>query len=326
MNNRVRTATLNCEACPAAGREGGIAMRPLTVGVPKETASGELRVALVPDGVARLAAAGCEVLVQDGAGALAWFDNRAYAHAGADIVTVNELYRRADVVLTVGRPDTARLRPGQAVIGLFAPRHAPAYVADLAARGVTALSLDEIPRTLSRAQTMDAVTSQANVAGYKAVLVAANAFERYFPLLITAAGTARPAQVLVLGAGVAGLQAIGTARRLGAVVRAYDVRPAARGEVESLGASFVDLRSVADATGEGGYARPLTDEEQQAQRLELAEHVARHDAAVKAMAPGSVIVDLAASPLGGNVSGSQPGRTVVTDDGVTVIGADNLPA
>src|SRR6266508_1338359 len=185
MNNRVRTATLNCEACPAAGREGGIAMRPLTVGVPKETASGELRVALVPDGVARLAAAGCEVLVQDGAGALAWFDNRAYAHAGADIVTVNELYRRADVVLTVGRPDTARLRPGQAV--------------------------------------------------------------------------------LVLGAGVAGLQAIGTARRLGAVVRAYDVRPAARGEVESLGASFVDLRSVADATGEGGYARPLTDEEQQAQ-------------------------------------------------------------
>src|SRR6266545_2289021 len=292
MNNRVRTATLNCEACPAAGREGGIAMRPLTVGVPKETASGELRVALVPDGVARLAAAGCEVLVQDGAGALAWFDNRAYAHAGADIVTVNELYRRADVVLTVGRPDTARLRPGQAVIGLFAPRHAPAYVADLAARGVTALS-------------MDAVTSQANVAGYKAVLVAANAFERYFPLLITAAGTARPAQVLVLGAGVAGLQAIGTARRLGAVVRAYDVRPAARGEVESLGASFVDLRSVADATGEGGYARPLTDEEQQAQRLELAEHVARHDvvittaqvpgrrppllvtdAAVKAMAPG----------------------------------------
>src|SRR6266508_980597 len=265
MNNRVRTATLNCEACPAAGREGGIAMRPLTVGVPKETASGELRVALVPDGVARLAAAGCEVLVQDGAGALAWFDNRAYAHAGADIVTVNELYRRADVVLTVGRPDTARLRPGQAVIGLFAPRHAPAYVADLAARGVTALSLDEIPRTLSRAQTMDAVTSQANVAGYKAVLVAANAFERYFPLLITAAGT----------------------------------------------------------------ARPVTDEEQQAQRLELAEHVARHDvvittaqvpgrrppllvtdAAVKAMAPGSVIVDLAASPLGGNVSGSQPGRTV----------------
>jgi H+-translocating NAD(P) transhydrogenase subunit alpha len=320
-------------------------MRPLIVGVPKETAPGERRVALVPDGVARLAAAGCEVLVEIGAGALAWFDNRAYAHAGADIVTADELYRRADVVLTVGRPDTARLRPGQAVIGLLAPRHAPAYVAELAARGVTALSLDEIPRTLSRAQTMDAVTSQANVAGYKAVLVAANAFERYFPLLITAAGTARPAQVLVLGAGVAGLQAIGTARRLGAVVRAYDVRPAARGEVSSLGASFVELHSVADATGEGGYARPLTDPEQQAQRLELAEHIARHDVvittaqvpgrrppllvtdeAVKAMAPGSVIVDLAASPLGGNVAGSQPGRTVVTDDGVTVIGADNLPA
>src|SRR6266542_6384958 len=345
MNNRVRTATLNCEACPAAGREGGIAMRPLTGGVPKETASGELRVALVPDGVARLAAAGCEVLVQDGAGALAWFDNRAYAHAGADIVTVNELYRRADVVLTVGRPDTARLRPGQAVIGLFAPRHAPAYVADLAARGVTALSLDEIPRTLSRAQTMDAVTSQANVAGYKAVLVAANAFERYFPLLITAAGTARPAQVLVLGAGVAGLQAIGTARRLGAVVSAYDVRPAAKGEVESLGGTFLSVGAVEDAGTAGGYARALTETEQQAQQEQLNAHISRRDVvittaqvpgrrppllvsaqAIKNMRPGSVIVDIAAGPLGGNVELSRPEETIVTDNGITIIGAGNLAA
>jgi len=320
-------------------------MPSLTIGVPRETGPGERRVALVPDGVGRLAAAGCQILVENGAGARAWFDNSAYAAAGAEIVTAGELYERSDVVLTVGRPETARLRGGQAVIGMLAPRTAPAFVAGLAARGVTALSLDGISRTLSRAQTMDAITSQANIAGYKAVLVAANAFERYFPLLITAAGTARPAQVLVLGAGVAGLQAIGTARRLGAVVRAYDVRPAARGEIESLGASFVELCAVADATGDGGYARALTYEEQQAQRQELAEHVARHDVvittaqvpgrqppmlvteeAVKAMAPGSVIVDLAASPYGGNVYGSQPGTTVVTDEGVTIIGADNLPA
>jgi NAD(P) transhydrogenase subunit alpha len=317
----------------------------LTVGVPKETGPGERRVALVPDGVTRLTAAGFAVLVEDGAGTDAWFDNGSYAEAGAEIVAAGEVYRRADVVLTVGRPVTALLRPGQAAVGMLAARSSPGYVADLARRGVTAMSLDGISRTLSRAQAMDAVTSQATIAGYKAVLVAANAFERYFPLLITAAGTARPAQVLVIGAGVAGLQAIGTARRLGAVVRAYDVRPAARGEVESLGASFVELDCVADATGEGGYARPLTDQEQEAQRLELADQVARHDVvittaqvpgrrpallvteeAVKAMAPGSVVVDLAASPYGGNVAGSRPRRSIVTDNGVTVIGADNLPA
>jgi NAD(P) transhydrogenase subunit alpha len=231
------------------------------------------------------------------------------------------------------------------LIGLLAPLSDPRYAAALAARQVTAVSIDGIPRTLARAQAMDALTSQANIAGYKAVLVAANAFARYFPLLITAAGTARPAEVLVLGAGVAGLQAIGTARRLGAVVRAYDVRPAARGEIESLGASFVELRTGPDATGEGGYARALTPDEQRAQRAELGEHVARHDVvittaqvpgrrppllvteeAVKAMRPGSVVVDLAAGVDGGNVELSEPGRTVVTDNGVIVIGADNLPA
>lgn len=320
-------------------------MKPLTVGVRKEDAPGERRVALVPEGVSRLTAAGLEMLAETDAGERAWFDNSAYADAGADIVAGDELYERADVVLSIGRVEARRLHSGQALVGLLAPLLDPGYAADLAARGVTAISLDGIPRTLARAQAMDALTSQANIAGYKAVLVAANAFERYFPLLITAAGTAKPAEVLVLGAGVAGLQAIGTARRLGAVVRGYDVRPAARGAVESLGAAFVELGSVADGEGEGGYARALTDDEQQAQQRELAERVARHDVvittaqvpgrrppllvneeAVKAMRPGSVIVDLAASPFGGNVALSEPGRTIVTENGVSVIGADDLPA
>jgi H+-translocating NAD(P) transhydrogenase subunit alpha len=320
-------------------------MSPITVGVRREDAAGERRVALVPDGVRRLAGAGYAVLVEDDAGAAAWLPNAAYAAAGAEIVAREELYGRSSVLLCVGRPNPAWLHSGQVVIGLLAPRLEPSYADGLVARGVTAYSLDGIPRTLSRAQGMDALSSQANIAGYKAVLVAANAFDRYFPLLITAAGTAKPAEVLVLGAGVAGLSAIGTARRLGAVVRGYDVRPAAQGEIESLGATAVRLNSVADASGEGGYARALTPDEQQAQQRELAEVVARHDVviataqvpgrrppllvteeAVKAMAPGSVLVDLAASPLGGNVAGSEPGRTVVTDNGVTVIGADNLPA
>jgi NAD(P) transhydrogenase subunit alpha len=192
---------------------------------------------------------------------------------------------------------------------------------------------------------MDALTSQSNVAGYKAVLVAASAFGRFFPLLITAAGTARPAKVLVLGTGVAGLQAIGTARRLGAVVSGYDVRPSSRSEVESLGAAFVELKSVTSAAGEGGYARELTEDERRAQQAELSSHTAAHDVVittaqvpgrrppllvtedtVKAMAAGSVIVDMAASTLGGNVAGSVPGEQIVTENGVTMIGAPNLPA
>ena len=192
---------------------------------------------------------------------------------------------------------------------------------------------------------MDALSSQANVAGYKAALVAAAAFGRFFPLLITAAGTAPPARVLVLGTGVAGLQAIGTARRLGAVVSGYDVRPSSKTEVESLGATFVELASAVSAAGQGGYARELTAEERQAQQDELTSHITRHDIvittaqvpgrrppllvtddAIKAMAPGSVIVDMGASALGGNVAGSRPGETIVTANGITIIGADNLPA
>jgi NAD(P) transhydrogenase subunit alpha len=202
-----------------------------------------------------------------------------------------------------------------------------------------------LPRTLSRAQAMDALSSQANIAGYKAVLLAANAYGRYFPMLTTAAGTTTPAAVLVLGAGVAGLAAIGTARRLGAVVTAYDIRPQARGEAESVGARFLDLDTVEVGAGDAGYARALTGDEQRALQEELARHIPRFDVvistaqvpgkrppvlviadAVAEMAAGSVVVDLAASELGGNVEGSVPGATTVTPNGVTVIGAGNLPA
>jgi NAD(P) transhydrogenase subunit alpha len=314
----------------------------------KETAPGERRVALVPDAIARLRPAGIDVLVESGAGDGAWLADAAYADAGATIVGAAELYRSADVILTVGKPPAeivGQLRKGQAVVGMLAPLTDPELAATLAARGVTAISLDGLPRTLSRAQPMDALTSQSNVAGYKAALVAATEFGRFFPLLITAAGTARPAKVLVLGTGVAGLQAIGTARRLGAVVSGYDIRPTSKAEVESLGATFVELTSVVSAAGEGGYARELTAQERQAQQDELTGHIARHDVvittaqvpgrrppllvngdAVKAMTPGSVIVDMGASALGGNVTGSRPGETVVTENGITIVGADNLPA
>src|SRR5216684_5498213 len=318
----------------------------MKVAVVKETGS-ERRVALVPEAVAKLRSAGHEVLVQTGAGAGAFLPDESYSDAGATVVPAEQL-AVADAIVMVGKPDgpqVGRLRSGQAVVGMFAPLTDPQLAERLASTGATAVSLDLIPRTLSRAQPMDALTSQANIAGYKAALLAATTFGRFFPLLITAAGTARPAKVLVLGTGVAGLQAIGTARRLGAVVSGYDVRPSSKDEVESLGATFVELTSVGSAAGEGGYARELTAEERQAQQDELTGHIARHDVvittaqvpgrrppllvtedAIKAMTPGSVIVDMGASALGGNVSGSKPGETVVTGNGVTIIGADNLPA
>jgi NAD(P) transhydrogenase subunit alpha len=320
----------------------------MKVAVVKESAPGERRVALVPEVLPKLRQAGLEVLVEAGAGDGAWFPDSAYIDAGASIVSPGDLYATADVILTVTRPgpdEVARLRAGQTIIGMLSPLIHPKEAAELADKGVTAVSLDGLPRTLSRAQGMDALSSQANVAGYKAAIVAAEAYGRFFPLLITAAGTARPAKLLVLGTGVAGLQAIGTARRLGAQVSGYDVRPASKGEVESLGATFLELTSVADAAGEGGYARELTEQERQAQQTELESHIARHDVvittaqvpgrkppllvtddAVKQMAPGSVIVDMGASALGGNVAGSKPGETVVTGHGVTIIGAQNLPS
>jgi NAD(P) transhydrogenase subunit alpha len=320
----------------------------MKVAVVRETAPGERRVALVPEAVAKLHKAGFEILVESGAGDSAWLTDDAFAEAGASIMGRAEALDSTDVVLMVGRPDEATIKAlhrGQVVIGLLAPLTDPELASRLAEAGVTAVSMDMIPRTLPRAQPMDALTSQANIAGYKAALVAAAAFPRFFPMLITAAGTARPAKLLVLGTGVAGLQAIGTARRLGAVVSAYDVRPETRTEVESLGGTFIELTSVGPAAGAGGYARALTEEERQAQQDELAGHIAAHDVvittaqvpgrrppllitadALKAMSAGSVIVDMGASDLGGNVAGSQPGETIVTENGVTVIGAGGLPS
>ena len=314
----------------------------------KETAPGERRVALAPDSIGRLKAAGLDVLVEAGAGTGACFTDDAYLEAGASIVRGDEVLARADVIVTVGTPSpeqVGRLRPGQAVIGMLRPLVAPQLARQLADQGVTAISLDGLPRTVSRAQSMDALTSQANVAGYKAALVAANAFGGFFPLLITAAGTAKPADVLVLGAGVAGLQAMGTAHRLGAVVTGYDVRPETRGEIVSVGARFLQLQSVGSASGEGGYARALTESEQAAQQEELNAHIAHFDVvittaqvpgrrpprlvtaeAIKQMRAGSVLVDLGASALGGNVEGSVPDQTILTDNAVTIIGAGNLPA
>jgi NAD(P) transhydrogenase subunit alpha len=292
--------------------------------------------------------AGCEVVVEAGAGAEAFFADDDYAKAGARVVSGPELCVEADLITTVARPPTSvveRMRPGQILVGMLAPFADPGYVRLLASHGLTAISLDGLPRTLSRAQTMDALTSQASVAGYKAVLVAANAFGRYLPMLVTAAGTSRPARVLVLGAGVAGLQAIGTARRLGAVVSAYDIRPESRSEVESVGATFLDVGEQSDGAATGGYARALDAGDQERLRESLGAHVARHDIVIttaqvpghrppllvgeeqlKDMAPGSVVVDLAAGPFGGNVARSRLDETVVTNERVLIIGADNLAA
>ncbi|MCQ4084992.1 NAD(P) transhydrogenase subunit alpha [Streptomyces sp. RB6PN25] len=320
----------------------------ITAGVLRERAPGERRVAIVPEAVPRLRSAGVDVLVEPGAGQGGWFTDADYAEAQAAVVPADDIRERADVLLCVGPPGaelSAALRPGQALIGMLDPLGRPELVQTWAERRATAISLDLLPRTLSRAQTMDALTSQANVAGYKAALLAADTYGRYFPMLTTAAGTSKPAAVLVLGAGVAGLQAIATARRLGAVVSGYDVRPGSRGEVESLGARFVDLTSVASGAGEGGYARALTEDEQRAQQKELGTHIARSDVvittarvpgrkppllvtaeALRAMRPGSVVVDMGASELGGNVELSEPDRTVVVEGGVTLIGAGNLPS
>jgi proton-translocating NAD(P)+ transhydrogenase subunit alpha len=320
----------------------------VTVGVVKETTPGERRVALVPESVPVLARSQVHVLVESGAGAGAWFPDSAYERTGASVVSRDEAIEGADVLVCVGAPApdlVARLRAGQAVIGMLQPLVQPELAGRLAGIGVTAISLDGLPRTVSRAQSMDALTSQANVAGYKAVLLAADQFGRFFPMLITAAGTSRPAQVLVLGAGVAGLQAMGTARRLGAVVTGYDVRPETQDQIESVGARFLKLQTVGSAAGQGGYARALTAEEQAAQQAELAAQIARFDVvittaqvpgrqppvlvtaeAVKGMQAGAILVDLAASSLGGNVEGSAADQTVMTENGVQIIGAGHLPA
>jgi len=314
------------------------------IGVPKETEPGERRVALVPDTVGRLAGDGVETLVEAGAGEAAGFPDAAYEEAGARVVPAPELYAQAELVARVRRPsagEIAALREGQALVALLQPLADPSVADALAARKVTAFSMDTIPR-ITRAQSMDALSSQATVAGYKAALLAATTIGKFFPMLTTAAGTIAPARVLVLGAGVAGLQAIATARRLGAVVSGYDVRPVVKEQVESLGAAFLEL-DVEGAEGVGGYAVALAEDEQERQRQLMALHVGASDAvistalvpgrrapllvtedAVAGMRPGSVVVDLAAE-AGGNCALTEPGETVVRH-GVTIVGETNLPS
>ena len=312
----------------------------MRVGVPKESAPGERRVALVPESVSRLAKAGSTVAVEAGAGAGAGFADDAYSGAGATIV--DDSYAGTDLVARVRKPapdELARLREGLVVVGFLEPLSDPDGVKRLAERGVVAFAMESIPR-ITRAQSMDALSSQATVAGYKAALMAADRLPKFFPLLMTAAGTVPPAKVLVLGAGVAGLQAIATARRLGAVVAGFDVRPVVKEQVESLGATFLDLGIRGEET-EGGYARELSEEEQRAQQAALEERLPEYDvvittalvpgrpaprlipaSAVAAMSDGSVIVDLAAE-AGGNCELTEPGAEVVRD-GVTIVGLTEL--
>ena len=309
----------------------------MRVGVVRETAPGERRVALVPEIAGKLAGAGFEIVVEAGAGDAASFPNGAYTEAGTSIGSPWE----ADLVVAVRRPDPAHLREGQILIGFLDPLGDSAGVEALAARGVTAFAMESIPR-ITRAQPMDALSSQATVGGYKAALLAAEHLPRFFPMLMTAAGTVPPAKVLVIGAGVAGLQAIATARRLGAVVTGFDVRPVVREQIESLGANWLDL-GVTGGEAEGGYARELTPEEMQAQQAALEARIAEFDAvvttaavpgraapkiipasAVRAMRPGSVIVDLAAE-TGGNCELTVPGEIAVRD-GITLVGLTNLPS
>ena len=313
------------------------------VGVPKESAPGERRVALVPEVVRRLAGKGLDVVVEAGAGAGALIPDALFEEAGATIAADPAAVWGADVVVTIAPPapeDIARLSRGSVLVGFLGPLTNPQTTLALADAGVTAFAMEAIPR-ISRAQSMDALSSQSNVAGYKAALLGAMHSTRFYPMLMTAAGTIKPAQVLVLGAGVAGLQALATARRLGAQTTGYDVRPEVAEQVESLGAKFLDLG--VEAAGEGGYARELTDEEKARQQQALTEAITRFDVvittalvpgrpapklvtaeAVEGMKPGSVIVDLAGES-GGNCELTEPGETVVRYD-VTIASPLNLPA
>jgi NAD(P) transhydrogenase subunit alpha len=310
------------------------------VGVPRETTAGERRVALIPESVGRLTGSGFEILVEPGAGTAAAFPDGAYEEAGA---TLGDPWS-ADALVKVRSPsadEVERLRSGAIVIGFLQPLTDNEGIERLVRGGVVAFAMESIPR-ITRAQPMDALSSQATVSGYKAALLAASYLPRFFPMLMTAAGTVAPAKVLVLGAGVAGLQAIATARRLGAVVTGFDVRPVVREQIESLGASWLDL-GVGGAEAEGGYARELTPEEQRAQQDALAARIAEFDAvittaavpgrpapklipasAVAAMKPGSVIVDLAAE-TGGNSELTEPGE-IVAREGTTIVGLLDLPS
>ena len=312
----------------------------MRIGVPKETAAGERRVALVPELVTKLTESGIDVVVEAGAGEAASFTDEAFREAGAELGDP----WAAEVVAKVRKPsdeELGRLREGQVLIGFLQPLTDQEGIERLASRGVTAFAMESIPR-ITRAQPMDALSSQATVSGYKAVVLAADRLPKFLPMLMTAAGTVTPAKVLVIGAGVAGLQAIATARRLGAVVSGFDVRPVVKEQVESLGAKFLELGVVGEET-EGGYARELSEEEQRRQQEELEARIGDFDvvittalipgrpaprliprSAIESMRPGSVIVDLAAE-AGGNAELTQPDEEV-SHDGVTILGPTNLPS
>jgi len=317
----------------------------LKVAVPREIEQGERRVALVPDTARMLVAAGLEVSVEAGAGAAANFTDAQYTEAGATVaVRAGTILLAADAVLKVQAPresEIAVMRKNSLLISFLQPATQGDIVKSLASHGITAFSLELLPR-ISRAQSMDALSSQASASGYKAVLMAADKIGKLFPMMMTAAGTVAPTRVLVMGAGVAGLQAIATARRLGAVVSAYDVRPAVKEEVQSLGAMFIELPLEAQE-GQGGYAKEQSEEFLNKQRQLIGEHIAKSDVLittaavpgrrapllvtgemVRGMRPGSVIVDLAAE-TGGNVELTQPGKEV-TVEGVTIIGTRNVPS
>jgi NAD(P) transhydrogenase subunit alpha len=312
--------------------------------VPKETAAGERRVALVPEVIGKLTKAGHEVLVERGAGEAALIPDGAFEEAGARLVGAGEAFG-ADVLVKVAAPsddEVAKLGKDTILIGFLAPLTNGAGISAIAKTGVTSFAMEAIPR-ISRAQSMDALSSQANIAGYRAALIGAMELGRYYPMLMTAAGTIRPATVLVLGAGVAGLQAIATARRLGAVVQGFDVRAAVKEQVESLGAKFLEFDLGGDMEGRGGYAKELTAEQQARQQELMAEAIGKVDVvittalvpgrkapilvtakAVELMKPGSVVVDLAGEQ-GGNCELSQPGETVVEHD-VKILAPLNLPS
>jgi len=318
----------------------------MLIGVPREVATGERRVAVVPEVIPQLTRAGHRVVVEHDAGLRAGFTDDAYRAAGAEIAdSAEEIYATAQMILKVQRPGRAEdsgeaeldmLREGTVIIGLLQPAGDPALFQQLAERKIIALSMELVPRT-TRAQMMDALSSQSTVAGYKAVLLAANALQKFFPMLMTAAGTVRPARVLVIGAGVAGLQAIATARRIGAVVEAFDTRPVVKEQVQSLGAAFVELDvHIEDAQDAGGYAKELSDRHIRLEKELIHKRALQADViittalvpgkaapmlvsaeTVRAMRPGSVIVDLAGEQ-GGNCELTVPGETVVRHD-VTII-------
>jgi NAD(P) transhydrogenase subunit alpha len=316
----------------------------MKIGIPKEQRSGENRVAASPETVKKFAAAGIAVVVERGAGKASAIADQAFEAAGATLADASGAWD-VDLVLKVQRPteaEMAHLKAGHILVGALDPYPNREQVQAYAEKGVTAFALELLPRT-TRAQAMDILSSQANLAGYKIVIDAMAAYARCMPMMMTAAGTVTPAKVVVVGAGVAGLQAIATAKRMGAVVTATDVRPAARQEIESLGAKFVGFIPEDGATA-GGYARPLTPEEQRKQAEMVAEHLKTQDivlttaqipgrkaprivtgAMVASMKAGAVVVDLAAE-TGGNVEGSVPGESHVTDNGVTLLGAQNPPA